>query len=269
MSLLRNADKSKISKRKNPTSLTWYQEQGYLPEALLNFLGLMGYSPKDGQEVFSLAQMLADYDAARLTATGPVFDLEKLGWLNGEHMRRMPADVLRDRILEHLERRAQRDIAPAGPPETEVRAWIDTHGGYRGREARDLVLKTVPLVRERMRTLMEYAPLARCFFAASVKGYPPEDLLFKKGTLEQALAMVSAARTALAPVTPWEPATVEAALRALAETKGWKPGDLFTPLRTAVTGAKVSPPLFETMHLLGRDVTLARLREAEPAAPAS
>ena len=266
MSLLRNADKSKISKRKNPTSLTWYQEQGYLPEALLNFLGLMGYSPKGGEEVFSLAQMLADYDAARLTATGPVFDLEKLGWLNGEHMRRRPAETLRDRILEHLERRAARDIAPAGPPEAEVNAWIRAHGGFAGEAAHAFVLKTVPLVRERMRTLMEYAPLARCFFAASVKGYPPEDLIPKKGTLEQAHAMVAAARAALAPLSPWEPAAIEAALRALGESKGWKPGDLFTPLRTAVTGAKVSPPLFETMHLLGRDVTLSRLREAEPTA---
>lgn len=262
MSLLRNADKSKISKRKNPTSLTWYQEQGYLPEALLNFLGLMGYSPKDGQEVFSLEQMLKDYDPARLTATGPVFDLEKLGWLNGEHMRRSTPEVLCARILEHHARRAERGLVVAGTPEAEIHAWVTSHGGYGGPAAHALVLRTVPLVRERMRTLMEYAPLARCFFATSVKGYPPEDLIPKKGTLDQAKAMVAASRATLASVAVWEPVPIEDALRALANANAWKAGDLFTPLRTAVTGAKVSPPLFETMALLGRDVTVARLAEA-------
>jgi glutamyl-tRNA synthetase len=260
MPLLRNADKSKISKRKNPTSLTWYQEQGYLPEALLNFLGLMGYSPKDNQDVFSLEQMLADYDAKRLTATGPVFDLEKLGWLNGEHTRQLTPERLRDRILEHLERRVTRGLVVAGTPEAEVAAWIAVHGGFAAPVVCAMVIKTIPLVRERMRTLMEYAPLVRCFFVDSVKGYSAEDLIPKKGTLELAQTMLLAARERLAAVPEWEAPALEAALRALGESRGWKPGDLFTPLRTAVTGAKISPPLFETMHLLGRETTLARLQ---------
>jgi glutamyl-tRNA synthetase len=259
MPLLRNADKSKISKRKNPTSLTWYQEQGYLPEALVNFLGLMGYSSKDGQEVFSLEQMLADYDAKRLSTSGPVFDLEKLGWLNGEHTRLLSVERLTARVLEHMARRKDRGLVVAGTPEADVLAWIDAHGGTAAPEVEARVRATVPLVRERMRTLREFAPLVRCFFVASVKGYAPEDLIPKKGTLELAHQMLAAARDALTGLHAFDAPTVEAALRALAEAKGWKVGDLFAPLRVAVTGAKVSPPLFESMALLGREVTLARL----------
>lgn len=259
MPLLRNADRSKISKRKNPTSLTWYQEQGYLPEALLNFLGLMGYSSKDGQEVFSLDQMLLDYDARRLSATGPVFDLEKLGWLNGEHTRRMDRALLAQRILEHLVRRVERGLVVAGTPEADLAAWVDAHGGWAGAPARERVLATVPLVQERMRTLIEYPALVRCLFVSSVRGYPPEDLIPKKGTLDLAHEMLAASRERLTALSPWEPAAIEAALRALGDARGWKAGDLFTPLRVAITGAKVSPPLFETMALLGRDATLARL----------
>jgi glutamyl-tRNA synthetase len=259
MPLLRNADRSKISKRKNPTSLTWYQEQGYLPEALLNFLGLMGYSSKDGQEVFSLAQMLADYDAARLSATGPVFDLEKLGWLNGEHTRRMDRALLAQRIIEHLARRVERGFVVAGSAEADVAAWADAHGGWRAAPVTARVLATVPLVQERMRTLIEYAALVRCLFVDSVKGYAPDDLIPKKGTLALAHEMLAAARERLASLPSWEPPALESALRELADARSWKPGDLFTPLRVAVTGAKVSPPLFETMGLLGRDATLSRL----------
>jgi glutamyl-tRNA synthetase len=257
MPLLRNSDKSKISKRKNPTSLTWYQEQGYLPEALLNFLGLMGYSSKDGQEVFSLEQMLADYDAKRLSTSGPVFDLEKLGWLNGEHTRRLTPERLAARILEHLERRVARGLVTAATPEAEVGAWMSAHGGFAAPAVRDRVRATVPLVQERMRTLMEYAALARCFFVDSVKGYPPEDLIPKKGTLELAHQMLATAHDTLAALGSWEGPGLEAALRTTAEAKGWKVGDFFTPLRVAVTGAKVSRSLRD--HACGRETTLARL----------
>lgn len=259
MPLLRNADKSKISKRKNPTSLTWYQEQGYLPEAMVNFLGLMGYSSKDGQEVFSLEQMLADYDARRLSTSGPVFDLEKLGWLNGEHTRLLPPSRLCARIVEHLARRQERGLVGDGTPEAEVLAWAAARGGLGGAAFQERVLATIPLVRERMRTLMEYAPLVRCFFVDSVRGYAPEELVPKKGTLELAHQMIAAAREALSAQGTWEAPAIEAALRATAEARGWKVGDFFTPLRVAVTGARVSPPLFESMQLLGREVTLARL----------
>src|SRR4051794_16303025 len=103
MPLLRNTDKSKISKRKNPAArLTWFQEQGYLPEALRNFLALMGYSLTDGQEVFSFDEMVASFDWARVNTVGPVFDLDKLHWLNGHYIRELPAEEMAERILPYL-----------------------------------------------------------------------------------------------------------------------------------------------------------------------
>src|SRR4051812_27513513 len=105
MPLLRNTDKSKISKRKNPAArLMWFQEQGYLPEALVNFLALMGYSMPDGQEIFSFHDMVEAFDWGRVNAVGPVFDLEKLGWLNGHYIRQLSVDDLAARIATHLSR---------------------------------------------------------------------------------------------------------------------------------------------------------------------
>ena len=119
MPLLRNKDKSKISKRKNPTSVLWYREHGYLPEALLNFLALMGYSLPDGREILSnqpFDDLLASFDPARLSTSGPVFDLEKLTWLNGEHIRALSVDALTDAVLTHLRyRHDRRDGPPSGP----------------------------------------------------------------------------------------------------------------------------------------------------------
>jgi glutamyl-tRNA synthetase len=262
MPLLRNADKSKISKRKNHTSLTWYRDQGYLPEALLNFLGLMGYSPKDGQEVFDLRTMLRDYDPKRITATAPVFDLEKLGWLNGEHIRRISAATLTDRLLAHFARRRESGAAAEGAPDGALQSWVAAHGGFGAPGVREFLLRTVPLVQERMKTLEEYAALTRCFFADDVSGFPSEDLVPKKRTLDEVLDLLGAVRRRLEALPAWDAATLEASLRAMAEELSWKPGDLFMPLRVAVTGAKVSPPLFESMALLGRDRVLRRLSAA-------
>ena len=103
MPLLRNADKSKISKRKNPAArLTWFREQGYLPEALRNFLALMGYSLPDGEEIFTFEDMVASFDWSRVNTVGPVFDLDKLDWLNGHYIRALPVEELADRMLDHL-----------------------------------------------------------------------------------------------------------------------------------------------------------------------
>ena len=128
MPLLRNTDKSKISKRKNPAArLMWFQEQGYLPEALVNFLALMGYSLPDGQEIFTFDDMVESFDWKRVNAVGPVFDLEKLGWLNGHYIRELSVDDLAGRIATHLSR------VGVLPPEPTARA---ARTGARGDAAR-------------------------------------------------------------------------------------------------------------------------------------
>lgn len=258
MPLLRNADRTKISKRKNPTSLIWYKESGYLPEALVNFLALMGYSHPEGKEVFSLAEMIETFDPARLSTTSPVFDLDKLLWMNGEYVRMDPADRLADRLVEHLAYRGGRGTPPVAG-EGELRAWAEARGGLGAAPVRDFVRRTIPLVQERIKRLDEYAPLCRCFFATEVGGYAAEDLLPKGRDAAWTAAALTQAAAALGAVEPFEPAGIEGALRSLCEAAGWKSRDLFQPVRVAATGSAVSPPLFETLALIGQATSLARL----------
>lgn len=256
--LLRNADKSKISKRKNPTSLIWYRDQGFLPEGLLNFLALMGYSLPDGREKFTLTDLEATFDITRVSVTGPVFDLEKLKWLNGEWIRGLTDDDLAARLVAHHVRRA---AAPTPEDATHpVLTWMARHPGADAAFA-SIVRRSAPLVKERIRTLEEYGAIAACFFHDGLPTYPAADLVAKKRTPAESRDALVAVRARVAAAEFRAPA-LEATLRALADETGWKPGDLFTPVRTAVTGAKISPPLFETMELLGRDITLARLDHA-------
>src|SRR5664279_705450 len=137
MPLLRNTDKSKISKRKNPAArLMWFQEQGYLPEALVNFLGLMGYSMPDEREVFTFAEMSAEFDWSRVNVVGPIFNLDKLNWLNGHYIRALSVDDLADRIVGQL---MVAGTLSAEPTEQE----------------REIVRAATPLVQERMQVLSE------------------------------------------------------------------------------------------------------------------
>src|SRR4051812_22213686 len=123
MPLLRNVDKSKISKRKNPAArLTWFREQGYLPEALRNFLGLMGYSQPDGAEVFSFEEMVAGFDWARVNTVGPVFDLDKLNWLNGHYLRELSTDEVALRMLPYLVAAGVLEDPPSDADRAVVRA---------------------------------------------------------------------------------------------------------------------------------------------------
>jgi glutamyl-tRNA synthetase len=245
MPLLRNKDRSKISKRKNPTSLIWYKQSGYLPEALLNFLGLMGYSHAEGKEVFDLATMLAEFDVSRITASGPVFDLEKLGWLNGEYVRRLGPDDLAARLLAHF--RYRQESGATEEADVPLLAWVAASGGFEAPGVLDFVRATIPLVQERIKTLQEYAALASCFFRADVSGYDGKGLVPKGHAASDTLDALAKARARVGGLPDFAPAPLEAALRTLADEIGWKPKDLFQPLRLAVTGSAISPPLFETL----------------------
>jgi glutamyl-tRNA synthetase len=241
MPLLRNADKSKISKRKNPAArLLWFREQGYLPEALRNFLGLMGYSMPDGREVFDLDEMVATFDWGRVNTVGPVFDLDKLGWLNGHYVRALAAEDLAERITEHLSRAG---VLPADPSD----------------EQRRLVRAATPLVQERMAVLSEVESMLAFLFVAA-EDFAVEDESAAAVLTGDAVAPLGAASAALADVGEWSTAAIEAALRgALVDGLGLKPKKAFGPVRVAATGRRVSPPLFESLELLGRDETMRRL----------
>jgi len=249
MPLLRNVDKSKISKRKNPAArLTWFQEQGFLPEALLNFLGLLGYSLPGGEEIFTFAQMSASFDWSRVNTVGPVFDLDKLAWLNGHYLRALPEDELVRRLVPHLQRSGLLGAEPA-PQDLAALAGA------------------VPLVQTRMAVLSEAPDLLRFLFideddfavdpAAAAKSLGP-------GSGE----VLTAAAHALEPLNEWTTASVQTALdAALLEGLGLKRGKAYAPVRAAVCGAAVAPPLPESMALLGRERVLRRLRTAASSAP--
>ena len=244
MPLLRNTDKSKISKRKNPAArLTWFLEQGYLPEALRNFLALMGYSQPDGEEIFTFDDMVRDFDWARVNTVGPVFDLDKLNWLNGHYVRELSVEDLAGRITDHLVRRGRLPAEPTA-------------------EQRALVLAATPLVNERMQMLSEAEGMLGFLLVDDADfAVDPDDAA--KVLTAEARPVLDATVTALGGLATWATTDIEAALRsALVEGLGLKPKLAFGPVRVAVTGRRVSPPLFESLELLGRERSLARLRAA-------
>jgi glutamyl-tRNA synthetase len=231
--LLRNKDKSKISKRKNPVSLEWYKHEGFLPEALRNFLGLMGHSMPDEQEVFTLEEFFGAFDPSRLKTTGPVFDLEKLEWLNGEWIRRLDGEDFIARLLAFF-----------GDRYDEERARL-----------------VAPLVQSRLRTLKGWSELADTFFSGC-PDYDPQLLTPKKVNAEKARSILEAAGPALAGLEEFSPAALEERCRRLCEELGLKVRQVFMVLRVAALGAKVSPPLFESMELLGREEIVTRIEGA-------
>jgi glutamyl-tRNA synthetase len=250
MPLLRNTDKSKISKRKNPAArLLWFREQGYLPEALRNFLALMGYSMPDGREVFSLDDMIENFDWARVNPVGPVFDIDKLNWLNGQYLRALSAAELAAQLLPVL----QTAGVIADPASSDQVA---------------LLAAATPLVHERMALLSEAIDLLGFLFI--------DDALFEIDPAAAAKVLgadarptLEAALSALASVEPWSHEPIKAALDdALVAGLGLKPRNAFGPLRVAITGRTISPPLFESMELLGREVSMRRLASALAELPA-
>ncbi|HEY8092530.1 MAG TPA: glutamate--tRNA ligase [Acidimicrobiales bacterium] len=257
MPLLRNTDKSKISKRKNPAArLTWFQEQGYLPEALVNFLALLAYPPKQDAEgndveVFTFAEFAEDFDWRKVNPVGPIFDLKKLEWLNGVYIRDLEVGDLASRLLPYLER----DGVLSGNPSL-------------GELAR---LKSVTtLIQTRMALLSEASALVAPFYVADDALEIAEDARAQlKDDADKVLATAIGALEGiddtgtgvLGSESGWNAAAIEATLRtAIVDGLGIKPKFAFGPLRTAVSGQRISPPLFESMEILGKTSTLTRLR---------
>ena len=257
MPLLRNEDKSKISKRKNPAArLTWFQEEGYLPEALVNFLALLAYPPmleSDGseREVFTFGEFSDRFDWSKVNPVGPIFDMKKLLWLNGVYIRELELGDFTARLLPFLER----DGVLSGSPSL----------GELGR------LKDVAaLIQTRIGTLVESVALVAPFFVADEDLVVADDA--RAGLAENAGDVLDAALEALAAISDtghgilgsesdWNAARIEAALRdAIVDGMGIKARFAFGPLRAAVSGSRISPPLFESMEILGKHSTLTRLR---------
>ncbi|MCA1782709.1 MAG: glutamate--tRNA ligase [Dermatophilaceae bacterium] len=257
MPLLRNEDKSKISKRKNPAArLTWFQEEGYLPEALVNFLALLAYPPMaeaDGsdREMFSFEEFSDHFDWSKVNPVGPIFDMKKLQWLNGLYIRELELGDFTSRLLPFLEGAG----VLSGSPSL----------GELGR------LKAVAeLIQTRIGTLAESAALVAPFFVADDALQVDEDA--RTGLTDNAGEVLEGALAALEPISDsgygvlgsesdWNAPRIESALReAIVDGMGIKARFAFGPLRAAVSGSRISPPLFESMEILGKHSTMTRLR---------
>jgi len=237
-------DGGKLSKRHGAKSVLEYAEDGYLADALFNFLSILGWSPDGSTEILSRQQVVDAFDIKDLVVHPAVFDTQKLEWMNGVYMRAMAEDDLSEVFARELER-----ALPA-----EVARPLD----------RALVTAITPLVRERVKLLPEVTALVDFFFAADVPAPARDQLLGKayRSRAEAAPAALDAAVAALETIEAWDAPAIEGCLRAVAARTGEKPGDLFMLCRLAVTGKNVTPPLFESMQLVGRDASLGRLRRA-------
>jgi glutamyl-tRNA synthetase len=234
------ADRAKLSKRHGAHSVLEYRHQGYLPDAVVNFLALLGWSLDDKTDIIPRQTLIESFSLERLLRNPAIFNAEKLLWLNGVYIREMPDEALADATLPFLERHFGR---PADP---------------------GLLVRIIPLVKERIKLLSEIAEMADFFFTDGELNYEIDTVLSKSYAGNPAGAREALERVARAVdgVDDWSHEALEAAIRPLAEDLGVKAGELFGVLRVAVTGKTATPPLFETMEVLGREKTLERLRSA-------
>jgi glutamyl-tRNA synthetase len=232
--LLRNADRSKISKRKNPVSINFYRRAGFLPEAMLNYLALMGWTMPDEREEFTLDEFVDAFDLGRISLGGPVFDLDKLTWLNGRWVRRTPVAALRERL--------RADVLSDG--------YLD---------------RVLELAHERVDTLDEFMAYAQPFLLGDV-GYDDtarRKLVARDLTPPQtAKALRLLVEDYLDPLLEWTAGRIEEAVQAWCEARDLEPKQVYMSIRVAVTGRTATPPLFDTMEVLGKEICRRRLRNA-------
>jgi len=233
-------DKSKLSKRHGATAVTEFQEQGYLPEAMMNFMALLGWSLDDKTEIFTKEELVQHFTIERISKTAAVFSHDKLKWMNGIYIREMSDNELVDQLRFYFDR--------------------DLPGTVPRPLSSEYILKMVPLIRERLTTFSEITEQFDFFFVDELV-YDTNLLLGKKGTKGSVLVYLCAVATNLEEKT-FDTLTLEETLRGLATELGVKAGDLFTPVRIAVCGRTAAPPLFETMEVLGKERCLKRINEA-------
>jgi len=234
-------DRAKLSKRHGAVSINEYYEQGYLTEAMVNFLTLLGWSLDDKTELLSRQELVKYFSLERISKTAAIFNAEKLNWMNGVYIRSLGLEDFVQRSLPFLER----DL----PSEVERPLSID------------YVRQIMPLIQERARTLAEVAELAQFFFVTELD-YELGLLIGKNMSRESATIALEAGQHKLGQLRTFDEESLEAVLRPLAEEIDLKTGQLFGTLRVAVTGRTAAPPLFQTMAVLGKERCLRRIEAA-------
>jgi glutamyl-tRNA synthetase len=224
------ADGGKLSKRHGAISVDEFRAEGYLPDALVNFLALLGWAPDGETTIMSRDELVGRFALERVGSSPATFDYAKLDWMNGVYLRALPPDEYADRLVAYLRERGV--------------DWSE-----------DRVRAAAPLVQEKIGRFGEFAGFAGFLFHE----VEPDPALLDEGIL-------SAAETALRGTQAWKADSIEAALKQLTEDLGEKPRTVYPPIRVAVTGSRVSPGLYESLELLGKDESLARIRAGAVAA---
>jgi glutamyl-tRNA synthetase len=232
-------DNAKLSKRNGEVSIAWYREEGFLPEAICNYLALLGWSPGDDRENISMEELVELFKIERVNSSPARFDMKKLEAINGDKIRALTLEDFRNRALPFL---LKADVISGTPDEVEQ------------------VTKALPIIQERIARLKEVVPMLRFLFV--------DDVIFDEGneeklTDQETQKVLKSATNSLESVINWNHQEIENALRiALLEEMGLKPRIAFSPVRIAITGSHISPPLFESMELLGRERSMKRLHSA-------
>ena len=248
--LILNPDRTKMSKRKSQTAIDDYIAQGFIKEALVNYLALLGWSTGTEEEILSLDELVERFDIAEVHKGGAVFDRERLEWLNGQWIRRLEPDDLIDRLRPFVEAELVAGRIERMPADGELRALL-------------------PVIQERLPTLGAVGDLVGFLWVGQVD-VDPSTLVPKRWDAATTRAGLTAARDTIEAVgdVSFEADELEPPLRALADERGWKAGDLFMAIRVAVTGRTATPPLFDTLVALGRERVLARIDRALEVLPA-
>src|SRR6266853_1730354 len=230
--LVLGPDKKPLAKRHGAKDVLEYREAGYLPEAVDNFIAFFGWSPGTEEDILTVDQLIDKFSIEKIQASPAMANLERLDWLNGQFIRRLPPDELAARLVTRM---------PQVPVES--------------------LKPLMSLVQERLRTLNEAQEMLRFFFEEP-ESYRPEQLVPKGSDPAATAQALAEAATTLRALTSWTPESIEPALRGLAERLGWSSRDLFMALRVAITGRTVTPPLIESISRLGKDTVFNRMERA-------
>jgi glutamyl-tRNA synthetase len=240
--MLLGSDHAKLGKRHGSTSIQQFREQGYLPEAMVNFLSLLGWSLDDKTEIISREDLIKHFSLERVSKTAAIFNYEKLQWMNGQYIRKLTPEDFMQRALPFLENGLQAE---------DIKRPLDI----------DYVKMLLPLVQERVKLLSETANMAKYFFIGQLH-YDRELLIGKDMTPESTAAALKISRERLEKQVAFDAVSLEAMMRPLCVELKLKAGQLFGALRTAVSGQTATPPLFQMMAVLGKDSCLKRIDAA-------
>jgi glutamyl-tRNA synthetase len=231
--VLRNPDKSKLSKRHDHASVNWYIDKGYLKEAIINFLITRVWNHPEGKEIFGIDEIIKHFDFSQMHIQGPIVDLKKLDWINGQWIRSLDDHDLSTRLKQFVPHRSI-----------------------------DEIKSVLPMVKERLVTLEEFKDLTSFFFKD-----PTLDtkLILKESKVDsnETASYVGKVISALESIQEWNIKSIEDSLRKLQESVGWKPRPAFMTIRLALSGSSFTPPLFDVMEFLGKEITINRLSHAQ------